>query len=94
MSAYVLILHDVDDYAHWKTIFDGAATIRKAAGEISFQVLAPTEDTRRVVHFSRWRSLDTARAFFESPELVAIRQHAGVRAPEFRYLDELDSGIL
>jgi len=36
---YVLIIHEVEDYAAWKKIFDAAASIRKSAGELSFQVL-------------------------------------------------------
>lgn len=62
--------------------------------EISFQVLKYENDPNRVVHFSRWRSLAAARAFFESERLVEIRRQSGVKAPEFLYLDELDSGVL
>lgn len=34
-----------------------------------------------MVHFSRWKSLEAARADFETPELVEIRRVAGVKAP-------------
>ncbi len=91
---YVLIIHEVDDYPAWKLVFDGATDIRKDAGEIHFQVLSFDEHANRIVHFSRWRSLDEARQFFESPELVEIRRIAGVRQPEFIYLNELDQGTL
>lgn len=91
---FVLIVHRVDDYLAWKAIFDGAADLRRAAGEISFQVLVSDTDPNRVVHFSRWRSLTEARQFFESAELVEIRRRAGVHAPDFTYLDELDHGVL
>lgn len=92
--AFVFIVHQVDDFARWKAIFDGAAGIRKAAGEISFQVLTSESDANRVIHFSRWRSREDARRFFESAELVEIRHSAGVHAPEFTYLTERDHGIL
>ncbi len=92
--SFVLIVHQVDDFIAWKAVFDGAACIRKAAGEISFQVLTSQTDPNRVIHFSRWRSLDAARRFFESAELVRIRHAAGVHAPEFTYLDERDHGDL
>jgi hypothetical protein len=39
-------------------------------------------------------SIAAARAFFESPRLVQIRKEAGVRAPEFIYLDLLEEGTL
>jgi quinol monooxygenase YgiN len=91
---HVLIIHAVKDYPAWKTVFDQAASLRKAAGELSYQVLRYEHDANRIVHFSAWRSLARARAFFESPELVAIRQRAGVDAPEFIYLQQTDAGVL
>jgi len=92
--AHVLIIHEVADFAAWKTVFDDAAGIRKQAGEVSFQVLRYENEPRRIVHFSEWTSTGDARRFFESPELVRIREEAGVVAPEFIYLEELDSGTL
>jgi len=94
MTPYVLIIHEVENYAFWKKIFDHAADIRKAAGEVSYQVLKFEQDANKIVHFSQWTSLENAKAFFESPELVKIRQEAGVKAPEFIYLNELESGTL
>lgn len=91
---YVLIIHEVADYPAWKSIFDGAATLRKQAGELSFQLLKYEHDANNVVHFSRWSSLEDARRFFESPELVEIRKQAGVKAPAFIYLEALESGVL
>jgi quinol monooxygenase YgiN len=91
---YVLIIHEVDDYAAWKTVFDNAAQIRKDAGEISYQVLKFDRDVNNIVHFSRWSSLQQARDFFESEKLVEIRKQAGVKAPTFVYLDEIENGVL
>ena len=91
---HVLIIHEVEDYTHWKTIFDQAAVIRKNAGERSYQVLRYENDPNKIVHFSVWTSLADAKAFFESPELVKIRKEAGVKAPDFIYLQQLESGIL
>jgi len=91
---HVLIIHEVDAYPAWKTVFDQAADIRKNAGEISYQLLRYDNDANNIVHFSAWSSLENARRFFESDELVAIRQQAGVKAPEFIYLHELERGVL
>jgi quinol monooxygenase YgiN len=90
----VLIIHEVADYPAWKTVFDNAAGIRREAGERSYQVLKYDSDPNRIVHFSTWTSHDDARRFFESPRLVEIRSMAGVKAPEFIYLDELEAGVL
>ena len=93
-APHVLIIHEVADYAAWKLVFDDAAGIRREAGEISYQLLKSETDANRIVHFSRWRSLAAARAFFESPRLEEIRRQAGVKAPEFLYLQALESGVL
>ncbi|NUN63365.1 antibiotic biosynthesis monooxygenase [Pseudanabaena biceps] len=91
---YVLIIHEVVDYPTWKQIFDQAAAIRKQAGEISYQVLKYENDSNKIVHFSAWTSLSDAKRFFESPQLVKIRLEAGVKSPDFIYLDQIEAGNL
>jgi quinol monooxygenase YgiN len=91
---YVLIIHEVESYPAWKAVFDQAAAMRKNAGEISYQLLRHDRDANHIVHFSQWSSLEHARRFFESPELVEIRKTAGVKAPEFIYLQQIESGVL
>lgn len=91
---HVLIVHEVADYPAWKVVFDDAAEMRHAAGERSYQVLRDETDPNLVVHFSAWTTLAAARAFFESPQLIEIREQAGVKAPEFHYLVELEAGRL
>ena len=91
---HVLIIHEVDAYPAWKIVFDQAAAMRKNAGEISYQLLRYEHDANRIVHFSAWSSLANARRFFESAELVVIREQAGVKAPYFIYLQEIECGVL
>jgi quinol monooxygenase YgiN len=91
---YVLIIHEVEDYVAWKKIFDNAEAIRKNAGELSYQILRYDNNANKIVHFSKWTSTADARAFFESDKLVEIRKQAGVKAPEFVYLDLLEEGVL
>jgi len=91
---HVLIIHEVEAYPAWKLVFDQAADIRKRAGEISYQLLRYDNDANNIVHFSEWSSLDNARRFFESPELVEIRKKAGVKPPAFIYLKEIERGVL
>jgi quinol monooxygenase YgiN len=91
---YVLIIHEVEDYPEWKKVFDAAASIRRDAGERIYQVLKYEDNANKIVHFSGWISLEKAKAFFESPKLVQIRKEAGVKAPEFMYLDQIEEGVL
>jgi quinol monooxygenase YgiN len=91
---YVLIIHEVEDYIAWKKIFDNASAIRKEAGELSYQILKYENEPNRIVHFSVWPSLEQAKTFFQSPKLVKIRAEAGVKSPDFIYLEQLETGIL
>lgn len=91
---FVLIIHEVKDYESWKKIFDDATDIRREAGERSYQILKYENDPNKVVHFSSWTSIDAAKRFFESPKLVRIRIEAGVKSPDFMYLDQIESGTL
>ena len=91
---HVLIIHEVADYEAWKKIFDNAASIRRDAGERSYQVLKYENDPNRIVHFSAWTSIDDAKRFFESAKLIQIRKDAGVKSPEFIYLEQLEAGTL
>lgn len=91
---YVLIIHEVENYVAWKKIFDNASKIRKEAGEISYQVLKYENEPNKIVHFSVWSSLENAKQFFESPKLIEIRKEAGVKSPDFIYLEQIENGIL
>lgn len=91
---YVLIVHEVESYLAWKIVFDRSSIIRKAAGEISYQLLHYNNEQNTIVHFSQWNSLKNARRFFESPALQAIRREAGVKDPNFIYLNEIEHRTL
>ena len=91
---YVLITHEVIDYAAWKAGFDQASDLRKSAGEIEYQVLRFENDPNKIVHFSKWQSQDQAKEFFESDKVKEIRKELGVKDPVFVYLEELEQGML
>jgi quinol monooxygenase YgiN len=60
---HVLIIHEVENYAAWKKVFDKAATIRKEAGELSYQVLKYESQSNKIVHFSIWTAHAAAKRF-------------------------------
>lgn len=90
MTKHVLIVHKVADYERWRTIFEEAAPLRKAAGELRYHLLAAADDGNQIIHYSQWTTLEAARAFFESDRLVQIRKSAGVEAPQFHYLNLIE----
>ena len=96
---YVLIIHEVVDYPVWKKIFDNAANIRKQAGEISYQVLRYQNikliaGLRPATFLVAGLLEHGCKRFFESPKLVQIRAEAGVKSPDFIYLEQIESGTL
>ena len=91
---FVLAIHEVDNYVEWKHAFDKAAQTRKQAGEISYQIFKYENAPNKIVHLSTWSSLEEAKAFYESPELIEIRKIIGAKEPEFIYLDQLEKGAL
>lgn len=91
---HVLIIHEVTDFKAWKAVFDSAKDLRRTAGERSYQLLHFPDHPRRIVHFSAWSSHADAKRFFHSEALEEIRRKAGVKAPEFHYLTQLESGRL
>ena len=91
---HLLIIHEVANYADWKKIFDDASGIRKTAGEISYQVFKYDSEPNKIVHLSMWDEKQNAEQFFNSPQLVKIRADAGVKSPEFIYLNLLEAGVL
>ena len=93
-SQYVLIIHEVADYPAWKKIFDDAAAIRREAGERSYQVLKFHNQPNKIVHFSAWTSIADAKNFFESDRVAKIRAEAGVKSPDFHYLEQLEANTL
>lgn len=66
---HLLIIHQVENYTAWKQIFDDASGIRKAAGEISFQVFKYHDEPDKIVHLSIWNEKQTAAQFFKSPAI-------------------------
>lgn len=91
---HVLIIHEVETCPAWKAVFDQAAGIRKAAGEISYPLLRHDNDANPLVHIPEWSPPTEARRFFASDALVEIRQRAGVKTPTFIYLQEIERGVL
>jgi quinol monooxygenase YgiN len=90
----VLMIQEVTAYRAWRDVYDEAIEMRRRAGERSYRLLRYESDDNHIVHFSQWTSLEDARRFFESTELEAMREKAGVAPPEFIYLRQMEDGAL
>ncbi len=75
---YIFAKHKVQDYAKWKSAFDGAINMRQAGGEQSYQIFHLWDDANDLVLFFEWDNLDNAKQYFQSTELREAMQQAGV----------------
>jgi quinol monooxygenase YgiN len=84
----VMVQLSVKDYTAWRKVFDEVAGLRKTNGSLSEQVFTDASDPHKVVILYQWNSLETGKSFFQSAELKAAQQRAGVEGANFTYLKE------
>lgn len=88
---YVLVIHRVEDYAKWKSLYDEDGAIRKAKGSKGAQLLRNTNDPNHLVVMTEWDDLDSAKNFVESEDLSKTMQEATVVGrPAVFYLEEIE----
>ena len=83
----------VEDYERWKEGYDASVEQRKAAGELSFQVLRNLDDPNTVTVLSVQRSAEQVRAFMDSPDLKVRMEASGItEMGQMLIMEEMDSG--
>lgn len=91
--AYLLIRHEIRDYANWKAAFDAFSETRRASGEKSYQIFHPDNNPKNLWLLFEWDNMDNARKFMENPDLKETMDAAGVvEAPEVFFLEEYGQG--
>lgn len=86
---FVLIRFTVEDFEKWKSVFEETASLRKASGSKGVRAFTKVDSPNEVTILAEYSDLETARQFFQSPELRAAQQSAGLKAPpELTFLDE------
>jgi heme-degrading monooxygenase HmoA len=75
---YLLIRHQVTDYAQWKSAFDAHSVTRQSNGSRGGQLFRNASDPDELVVLLEWDDLERARQFVQSDELREVMQRAGV----------------
>ena len=78
-QATLLVRHQVDDYATWRSVYDGLDVLRKEHGCTGAEVLVDPADKQDVYVVHRFPSLGQAQAFAGSSELREAMGRAGVK---------------
>jgi heme-degrading monooxygenase HmoA len=87
--AYTLVRHQVEDYAKWKEVFEGASEFRRSYGEQSTQVFRDSDDPNTVTILNKWNDLNKAKEFFTLDEIKQKMKEGGMTSePTIHFLDE------
>ncbi len=81
MTATMLIRHQVNDYAAWRSVYDSVEPLRQRFGCTGAEVHRDPIDENDVFVLHRFPSLGQAQGFAESDELKNAMGNAGVAGP-------------
>lgn len=90
--AYLLVHHNVQDFAKWKPVFDEHGPVRKEqASSQGGYVFQSTDDPNELIILLEVSDLQKARAFVESDDLRQIMERGGVvTQPHIHFLELAD----
>lgn len=75
---WMMVVHDVEDYDTWRTIFDGGLSTRKSGGELQFEINRFPDDPNKIVSIFQWDTAAGARAFVDDRTVRNAMIAAGV----------------
>jgi quinol monooxygenase YgiN len=78
-QATLLVRHEVEDYAAWRSAYDGVDGLRKEHGCTDAEVLVDPADKNDVYVLHRFPTVEQAQAFAGSNELRLAMGRAGVK---------------
>ena len=86
---YIMIRHQVADFAKWKPVFDGHESARASAGLKTERLLRNTDNPNEVVMLFSAQDLNKAKQFGASDDLRQRMQQAGVTdKPDIYFLSD------
>jgi heme-degrading monooxygenase HmoA len=87
--AYLVIRHTVEDYTKFKSVFDGHAPVRRAAGSQGGMLLRGADN--EIVVITKWGNMEAASAFSKDPSLREAMMKATVSGtPTIYFLDKVE----
>ena len=78
------VRHRVADYDSWRTVYDGAGEMQRAAGVTDASVYRDEDDPNVVLVIHRFGSREQGEAFMENPDARAAMEAAGVDPSSIR----------
>jgi hypothetical protein len=88
-QATLLVRHQVEDYAAWRSVYDTLDGLRKEHGCTADEVMVDPTDKQDLIIIHRFPSLEQAQSFAGSSELREGMGRAGVKgAPRIEFAVE------
>ncbi len=78
-QATLMVQHEVEDYAAWRSAYDSVDGLRKEHGCTDAEVLVDLSDKQDVYVLHRFPTVEQAQAFAGSNELREAMGRAGVK---------------
>lgn len=86
---YTIVRHQVEDFAKWKEVFEGASEFRRSYGEESHQVFRDSDNPNTVTVLNKWNDLNKVKEFFTLDEIKQKMKESGmVSEPTIHFLTE------
>lgn len=89
-TVWMMVQHDVADYAAWREVFDSGLSVRQSAGELQYEVIKKIGEPTAVLAIFEWDGADAALAFVNDPSVQAAMQSAGVISEPVVHLSDSD----
>lgn len=88
-QATLLVRHQVEDYAAWRSVYDGLDSLRKEHGCTEDEVMVDPANKQDVIVIHRFPTVVQAQSFAGSNELREGMSQAGVKgAPRIEFATE------
>ncbi len=82
----LLVRHQVEDYAAWRSVYDSLDRVRKEHGCTADEVMVDPADSKDLFIIHRFPTLEQAQSFAGSSELREGMGRAGVKgAPRIEF---------
>jgi hypothetical protein len=89
---WMLVRHQVKDYAVWRPFFDADRPVQEAAGLHVAEMLRSVDDPNDILIAFKMDDVEKARAFVADPRLRDVMMQAGVAEhPTIMFLDTIES---
>jgi len=74
----LFVRHQVKEFGPWKTAYDAFDEERKTMGVTNHGVYQSDDNPNEVTLYHKFKSIDAAKAFVDSPRLKEVMEGAGV----------------